>query len=73
MYLEGLRKNLSDDKVREIELNPTFRVFLVKFGIRNYIEYKALLDEKQRSICVEEFYKYLKDENPISFKNLFYN
>ena len=71
MYLKNIWKNLSDDKVREIELNPTFRVFLIKFWIRNYIEYKSLLDEKERAICIEEYINYLREQNSVSYKHLF--
>ena len=71
MYLEGLKRNISDDKLLKIEQNPTFRVFLVKYWVRNFIEYKALFDEKQRSICVEEYIRYMQETNPIIFKNLF--
>ena len=63
MYLEELDKHLSDDVVKAIEDNSTFKVFLIRFGLHNMQEYRSF-SEWEKSICIEEYIKMKQEKDP---------
>ena len=63
MYLEELDKHLSDDVVKAIEDNSTFKVFLIRFWLHNMQEYRSFND-RERSICIEEYIKTKLEKDP---------
>ncbi len=56
MYLADLRRHLTDDVVKAIENESTFKVFLVRFWVHNFREYLEF-SEREKSICIEEYIK----------------
>ena len=63
MYLEDLDKHLSDDVVKAIEDNSTFKVFLIRFWLHNMQEYRSFNDG-EKSICIEEYIKTKLEKDP---------
>lgn len=63
MYLEELDKHLSDDVVKAIEDNSTFKVFLIRFWLHNMQEYRSFND-REKSICIEEYIKTKLEKDP---------
>jgi len=63
MYLEDLDKHLSDDVVKAIEDNSTFKVFLIRFWLHNMQEYRSFND-REKSICIEEYIKTKLEKDP---------
>ena len=72
MFLEDLGKHLSDDVVKAIEDTPTFKVFLIRFWLHNMQEYRAF-DDKEKSICIEEYIKTKIEKDPKWLDNLISN
>ena len=69
MYLEDLDKHLSDDVVKAIEDNSTFKVFLIRFWLHNMQEYRSFND-REKSICIEEYIKTKLEKDPDWLDNL---
>ena len=63
MYLKELDKHLSDDVVKAIEDNSTFKVFLIRFWLHNMQEYRSFND-REKSICIEEYIKTKLEKDP---------
>ena len=63
MYLEELDKHLSDDVVKAIEDNSTFKVFLIRFWLHNMQEYRSF-QEWEKSSCIEEYIKMKQEKDP---------
>ncbi len=69
MYLTELDKHLSDDVVKAIEDNSTFKVFLIRFWLHNMQEYRSFND-RERSICIEEYIKMKQEKDPDYLESL---
>ena len=54
MYLENLKKTLSDYEIYMIEESKTFAQFLEKFWVHWILEYFSFSD-KEKMICLEEY------------------
>ena len=54
MYLENLKKTLSDYEIYMIEESKTFSTFLEKFWVHWILEYFSFSDE-EKMICLEEY------------------
>ena len=63
MYLIELNKHISDDVQKAIEDSPTFKVFLIRFGLHNMQEYRSF-QEWEKSICIEEYIKMKQEKDP---------
>ena len=63
MYLTRLDRHISDDVQKAIEDSPTFKVFLIRFGLHNMQEYRSFLD-REKSICIEEYIKMKQEKDP---------
>ena len=69
MYLADLWKHLTDRMVKVIEDTSTFKVFLIRFWLHNMAEYRGF-DEKEKSICIEEFAKIKMEKDPDRLESL---
>jgi 5'(3')-deoxyribonucleotidase len=54
MYLENLKKTLSDYEIYMIEESKAFSTFLEKFWVHWILEYFSFSDE-EKMICLEEY------------------
>ena len=69
MYLADLRRHLTDDVVKAIENESTFKVFLVRFWVHNFREYLEFSD-REKSICIEEYIKMKQEKDPDFLESL---
>ena len=72
MFLEDLWRHLNDKMVKAIEDTPTFKVFLIRFWLHNMAEYREY-DDKEKSICIEEYIKTKIEKDPDWLNNLIAN